>query len=194
MSDNVLHSSKSNEWYTPNLYIDLARAVMGNIELDPASSEEANKRIGANRYYTKQNSAFLYNWEAKTVWLNPPYGQYTGRFVRKLLRHYYDDDIEQAIILLNANPGRAYWRGLWEFPVCFTQHRIRFFDADGNQQDRPPHENAFIYLGPIVRWPTFYDVFKSQGVVVMNFEKVIDWPGGWLYDQYRPDFDDSDLP
>jgi len=31
-----------SRWYTPLLYIDMAKEVMGSIDLDPASSEAAN--------------------------------------------------------------------------------------------------------------------------------------------------------
>ena len=34
-----------NEWNTPAKYIELARAVMGSIDLDPASNDCAQKKV-----------------------------------------------------------------------------------------------------------------------------------------------------
>jgi hypothetical protein len=42
---------KSPEWYTPQQYIDLARDVLGEIDLDPASCAEANRIVRVTRYY-----------------------------------------------------------------------------------------------------------------------------------------------
>jgi hypothetical protein len=42
----------SQEWYTPQHCIRAVKEVLGNIELDPASSPEANQYVKAHRYFT----------------------------------------------------------------------------------------------------------------------------------------------
>ena len=46
-------SDDSHEWYTPETYISAARGVMGGIDLDPTTSQQAQEQIKADTYYTK---------------------------------------------------------------------------------------------------------------------------------------------
>ena len=90
MSDHEnIHQSKSNEWYTPAPYIEAARRVMGEIDLDPASSTFANHIVRAKMYYAIEDNGLEQNWKGR-VWLNPPYGKTNnksnqGIWLRKLI-------------------------------------------------------------------------------------------------------------
>ena len=64
----------NNEWYTPKEYIELVKKVMGKIDLDPASCDEAQKIIKAEEYYTKEDNGLEQSWFGN-IWLNPPYSQ-----------------------------------------------------------------------------------------------------------------------
>ena len=69
------HSSESNEHYTPKWIIDICRRVLGRIELDPASSDEANLVVKAHHYFTEQTNGLLQDWRGfETVFVNPPGG------------------------------------------------------------------------------------------------------------------------
>src|SRR4249920_3702239 len=51
-SDRLGHlSQESFEWYTPKKFIEAVRKVLGAIELDPASSEHANRNVQATTFY-----------------------------------------------------------------------------------------------------------------------------------------------
>jgi ParB family chromosome partitioning protein len=69
---NVAFSSKTPEWYTPSKYVEAARQVLGEIELDAASCELANKWVKADKYFSIEDNSLWQMWQAKTVWLNPP--------------------------------------------------------------------------------------------------------------------------
>lgn len=74
-----------NEWYTPPQFLELARAALGGIDLDPASSDRAQKMVLAEQYFTKENDGLAQEWYGR-VWLNPPYAQPDiARFVEKMM-------------------------------------------------------------------------------------------------------------
>lgn len=67
---HVAHNSGNNEWYTPKVYIESARLVMGEIDLDPASSAMANKIVRARKYYTEADNGLTKSWEGE-LWIDP---------------------------------------------------------------------------------------------------------------------------
>lgn len=56
------HTMESAEHGSPPAFVDLARRTMGGIDLDPMSSERWNRRVGAKRFITKEQSAFRTPW------------------------------------------------------------------------------------------------------------------------------------
>ena len=162
------HSSKSVEWYTPTIYVNAARNVMGGIDLDPASCKSANRRIKAETFYTKKDNGFIRPWFGR-VWLNPPYGKEDGvsrqgLWTGKLRDQFKHGRVSQGLVLINAVPDRDWFKPLWDYPICFTDHRIKFIGA-GNQ---PPHGNAFVYMGPLDRFGLFTAEFDIFGEVVIT--------------------------
>jgi len=104
----LISQSKSNEWYTPNDYVEAARRVMGNIDLDPASNDIAQGWIKADTYYTEQTDGLSHDWNTR-VWLNPPWGRLTGDFVAKLAGEMAAGRVQQAVVLVNAHATDTKW-------------------------------------------------------------------------------------
>lgn len=146
---HVSQNSAENEWYTPAQYILLARGVMGSIDLDPASSEQAQETVDANLYYSIEDDGLSKKWFGN-VWLNPPYAKNAiGKFASKLCEHYSSGDISQAIMLVNNATDTVWFQYISKYmsAICFVAGRIKFFDASGRQVNSPLQGQSFIYFG-----------------------------------------------
>lgn len=166
----ALHSSTSNEWYTPARYLDAVRAVMGAIDLDPASCEAANAIVGAGSFYDEADDGLSSEWFGR-VFLNPPYGKTDGEsnqavWSQRLVSQFLAGNLEQAILLVNATTDRGWFKPLWDFPICFTDHRIAFYGP--NDQSQPTHGNAFVYMGPHIE--RFAAEFSKFGTIATRLK------------------------
>ncbi len=164
------------EWFTPPRYLEMVRKVFDRgIDLDPASSPAANRVVQARRFFTPLQDGLAQNWRCLTLFLNPPYGRRNGKsgpynmplWVAKLVEEFDAGNVEQAILLCNANTGTSWFRPLFRFPICFVRHRIHFIDSrTGSPQRDPMYDQAFVYLGPYGQ--RFARVFGEIGTVVRD--------------------------
>lgn len=74
MSASIRHSSETAEHFTPEAIVIAARAVMGGIDLDPATTAAGNRVVRANGCFTAKENGFLQHWRG-CVFLNPPGGK-----------------------------------------------------------------------------------------------------------------------
>lgn len=162
-------SSDSNEWYTPADYIEAARRVLGYFDLDPASSDAANETVQAECFYTKEDNGLEQEWFGN-VWLNPPYGKDGPKFVSRLVEEYEAGIVTEAIILVNSNSTETNWFApLWDYLLCFSNHRINFKSPVGNGNGST-HGSVFIYLGP--NKAEFAKQFQAFGYIVRQISYV----------------------
>jgi len=164
-----INSSESFEWYTPGEYVDAARAVLGGIDLDPASCEQANEVVRAAEFFTEQDDGLSREWCGR-VWLNPPYGRLCPQFVAKLTGEYEAGRVSEAILLVSAYATETAWFQplLDERPICFTSRRIAFFSPSGRGSSST-HGSALVYFGCDAE--RFADVFCAYGAIVEKFSR-----------------------
>ncbi len=170
------HSSKTNEHYTPAHIVERARALMGSIDLDPASCEQANRNIKAGRIFTEQDDGLRHPWEGK-IFLNPPGGKMhlidgvwvpmprdangkqngpgTSSMVvwwDKLVREWVNNPLNSAVFigftLEILRSCQADWVAspVHRFPRCYPAQRLKFGGAS------PTHANILVYLPPYYDW------------------------------------------
>jgi len=160
---HVINNSGDDEWYTPRDIIEAARSVLGEIDLDPASCDVANKTVKAKKYYTICDDGLTKEWKGR-VWMNPPYS--TGKISLFIEKLFESEDVTEAIILVN-NATETKWFGLFfknATKICFPSSRIRFL-KDNSELGSPLQGNAIIYFGN--NGDKFSTIFKPFGTIVM---------------------------
>lgn len=161
---HVANNSGEQDWYTPEVYLTAARKVLGDFDLDPASSDVAQRFVNAKTYFTKDDNGLIQDWRG-TVWMNPPYGSgIVEQFAEKLVNSL--PSIKGAVVLVN-NATETRWFQLLannSNAICFPSGRIKFLDSSGEPKNSPLQGQAFIYFGR--RAKTFCKVFSEFGFVV----------------------------
>lgn len=167
---HTLVTSKSDEWFTPSSVIEDARKVLGVIDLDPASCDQANETVKATRYFTKENDGLAQEWHGR-VWLNPPYGKLASLFTAKFLEEYREGRLIAGLILVNSNALGAKWgQQLWDCDlICCPEKRIKFLDPDGKSSSST-HGSLIGYVG--AEKESFIEVFSDYGRIVKRHASI----------------------
>ena len=176
------HSCDSPDWYTPAPFVDASRVVMGGIDLDPASDEEAQRTVQATRFYTVEDDGLVQPW-CGHIFVNPP-GGLVREFWWKLMQSRDTPQFDQAIWIgysleqLQTLQGKGVDDPLG-FPMCVPKRRIPFVENEAkraarieklraqgkspNLKSQPSHANYITYIGPHVE--VFCAVFSVFGSV-----------------------------
>lgn len=161
---------ESDAWFTPILYVELAKEVMGEIDLDPFSSAVANERIKAKRYFSLENNAFLNQWfqEQGRVFMNPPYTRNViDAAIDIFLSNLTQDKITQAIVLVNNATETKWFQALLKHcsAMCLPERRIAFENTDGKNVSGNTRGQVFFYFGH--RTEKFSETFKKIGTIML---------------------------
>lgn len=160
----------SDSWYTPSMYTDMAREVMGGIDLDPFSSKTANRHIKASRFFDVESNAFDQIWfkEQGTVFMNPPYGRkMIDASVDIFLANVKSKSIAQAVVLVNNATETKWFQSLLRYApiLCMPGRRIAFETEDGKHVSGNTRGQVFFYFGQRVQ--RFKKVFGQIGAILI---------------------------
>ncbi len=175
---NIQHSSRTDKWGTPLLVLDLARLVLGDIDLDPASSALFNRRVRAQAFIDEAADGLRCPWPLGcSVFVNPPGGKTKNRsntalFWGRLMQYRLSGHLKHAIFLafsveaLQTTQGSTYPMGA--FPFCVPRRRIAFETEEGVVGGAPAHSNAIAYIpGSVDERSLFARTFSALGFVTI---------------------------
>lgn len=129
-STGFAHESPVNEsfeWYTPP---SIFEGIGLTFDLDPCSPGAGKSHVPALKHYTIVDDGLASPWEG-TVFVNPPYGPETPKWMKKLAEH--GDGI--ALVFARTDVKWFHEVGIKASLICFVSGRIKFFK--GNTVDQP---------------------------------------------------------
>ena len=112
------------EWLTPP---EIIRSL-GEFDLDPCSPIKRPWPT-ARKHFTIQDNGLIKEWSGR-VWMNPPYGSETIRWMRRLMAH------GNGIALIFARTEtRTFHECVWgkASALLWIRGRITFYNVDGTK-------------------------------------------------------------
>jgi hypothetical protein len=132
-------ATSSDEWYTPPAVFD---ALGLAFDLDPAAPPGGVPWVPARRHLTQADDGLARPWQGR-VWLNPPYGRQTGRWLSKLADH------GDGLALVFARTDTAWFQRIAAraTALCFIGGRLRFHRPDGTPGNPAPSPSLLVAFG-----------------------------------------------
>lgn len=140
MNLDVMFSSKSNEWATPQDLFDKLNNKY-HFTLDPCSTIENHK---CEKFYTIEDDGLIKDWSNDIVFVNPPYDRELYKWVKKC----YEESLKGTKIVLLI-PSRTDTKYFHEFlynknnvKIEFIKGRLKF----GNSHNSAPFPSLLAYF------------------------------------------------
>jgi ParB family chromosome partitioning protein len=157
-------SQGNNDWYTPAEYIEAARAVMGGIDLDPASSDHAQQIVQATAYFTQETNGLQQEWHGR-VWMNPPFSMpLVKSFAEKMVVEFSSGRVQQAVVITNNGTETQWFHSLLNSSkvFCLLRSRAKFYSPDSSVIAARQGQVIF-YFGSYPE--KFNEIFSNFGAV-----------------------------
>lgn len=136
---DVMFSSNSNEWATPQEFFDKLNNEF-HFTLDPCAD---NHNAKCNKYFTVEQNGLLQDWKGHTVFCNPPYGKVIGDWVKKA--HEEAQKPNTTVVMLI--PARTDTKYFHEY--IYKKHEIRFIRGRlkfGNSKNAAPFPSMIVVM------------------------------------------------
>lgn len=117
MNTDVMFSSKTDQWATPQQFFDELNKEFG-FTLDPCADEFNHK---CDKYFTKEQDGLSQSWANEVVFCNPPYGREIPHWVKKCFDEVHSGGCPCAVMLIPARTDTKYFH-----QYIYNRAEIRF--------------------------------------------------------------------
>lgn len=123
MNTQVMFSSETDNWETPQGFFDQLNARFG-FTLDPCADAQNHK---CDRYFTREDDGLKQDWSGNIVFCNPPYGREIGKWVKKC----YDESQNPKTVCVMLIPARTDTKWFHDYiygkaQIEFVRGRLKF--------------------------------------------------------------------
>ena len=132
MSKNFnTNTTNSDEWLTPPEIIK----SLGDFNVDPCSPINRPWDT-ANIHYNINDNGLQQEWVGR-VWLNPPYGRETFKWIEKLYLHSISGCSAGTALIFARTETKGFHEFIWDKAqsVFFFKGRLKFHKVDGSVKD-----------------------------------------------------------
>lgn len=169
------------DWLTPPHVL----RSLGSFDLDPCSPTERPWDT-AKAHYTILDNGLLKPWFGR-VWLNPPYGNQTDKWMRRMAEH--GNGI--ALIFARTETG-CFFPWVWEraHSILFLKGRVRFWTKEGREGGPAGAPSVLAAYGPENTDALRASTLEGKLVELQNAEP---WSDMWSkpLGETNPEFDPS---
>ena len=154
-SGEIVYSSDSNEWETPQWLFDLLN-VEFMFELDPSANDNNAK---CDLYYTNCENGLSVPWAPYTVFCNPPYSPWQTAY--KWVKKAYEEGKSTTVVqLLPARTSNKWFHEyvMYAKEIRFISGRIKFIGG----KYFAPFPSMIVIFAPGNHWPVIGEPIVIQ--------------------------------
>jgi phage N-6-adenine-methyltransferase len=130
------------DWATPWPLFNLLNKRF-EFTLDAAASPHNAK---CARYFTEEQDGLRQSWANDAVFINPPYGRATPRWVEKAYRETFYGRCPLAVLLVVPRPDTAWWHEYVSkaSKIVYLRGRVAFEDPSPSKRNSPPDPSCLV--------------------------------------------------
>lgn len=137
MNNELMFSSKTDLWSTPNDFFDKLNDEF-HFTLDPCSTHENAK---CYKHFTEEENGLLQDWGNEVVFCNPPYGRQIKDWVKKSYEESQKGNTT-VVMLIPARTDTIYFHEYiyHKAEIRFIKGRLKF----GNAKNSAPFPSMVV--------------------------------------------------